>query len=77
MNGRRNRNECQSSFKGGVCVDLTKNIIVILFVLIGVVSIAYGAYLAWQPLGFIIGGLLLTGFAMTIDEPFKKGGGNK
>lgn len=58
-------------------MDLTKNIIVILFVLIGVVSIAYGAYLAWQPLGFIIGGVLLTGFAMTIDEPFKKGGGNK
>lgn len=58
-------------------MDLTKNIIVILFVLIGVVLIAYGAYLAWQPLGFIIGGILLTGFAMTIDEPFKKGGGNK
>ena len=58
-------------------MELTKNIIVILFVLIGVVSIAYGAYLAWQPLGFIIGGLLLTGFAMTIDEPFKKGDGNK
>ena len=58
-------------------MDLTKNIIVILFVLIGVVSIAYGAYLAWQPLGFIIGGLLLTGFAMTIDEPLKHGGVNK
>ncbi|MDW4066483.1 hypothetical protein QI274_00955 [Staphylococcus saprophyticus] len=58
-------------------MDLTKNILVILFVLIGVASIAYGAYLAWQPLGFIIGGVLLTGFAMTIDEPFKKGGGNK
>lgn len=58
-------------------MDLTKNILVILFVLIGVALIAYGAYLAWQPLGFIIGGILLTGFAMTIDEPFKKGGGNK
>ena len=56
-------------------MKLTKDILVILIVLIGVVSIAYGAYLAWQPLGFIVGGLLLTGFAMTIDEPFKKGGG--
>ena len=58
-------------------MKLTKDILVILFVLIGVVSIAYGAYLAWEPLGFIIGGLLLTGLAVTIDEPFRKGGGNK
>ena len=56
-------------------MKLTKDILVILFVLIGVVSIAYGAYLAWEPLGFIIGGLLLTGLAVTIDEPFRKGGG--
>ena len=48
-------------------MKLTKDILVILFVLIGVLSIAYGAYLAWQPLGFIIGGLLLTGLAMTIE----------
>lgn len=58
-------------------MKLTKDILVILFVLIGVVSIAYGAYLAWPPLGFIVGGILLTGFAMTIDEPFKKGGVNR
>lgn len=58
-------------------MKLTKDILVILFALIGVVSIAYGAYLAWEPLGFIVGGLLLTGLAMTIDEPFKKGGGNR
>ena len=58
-------------------MKLTKDILVILIVLIGVVSIAYGAYLAWQPLGFIVGGLLLTGLAMTIDEPFQKGGGSK
>ncbi|HJG38265.1 MAG TPA: hypothetical protein K8V44_00485 [Staphylococcus saprophyticus] len=58
-------------------MKLTKDILVILFVLIGVLSIAYGAYLAWQPLGFIIGGLLLTGLAMTIDQPFQKGGGNR
>ena len=56
-------------------MKLTKDILVILFALIGVVSIAYGAYLAWEPLGFIIGGLLLTGLAVTIDEPFRKGGG--
>lgn len=58
-------------------MKLTKDILVILFVLIGVLSIAYGAYLAWEPLGFIIGGLLLTGLAMTIDQPFQKGGGNR
>lgn len=58
-------------------MKLTKDILIILFVIIGVVSIAYGAYLAWEPLGFIIGGLLLTGLAVTIDEPFRKGGGNR
>ena len=58
-------------------MKLTKDILVILFVIIGVLSIAYGAYLAWEPLGFIIGGLLLTGLAVTIDEPFRKGGGNR
>jgi len=58
-------------------VKLTKDILVILFVLIGIVSIAYGSYLAWEPLGFVVGGLLLAGLAMTIDEPFQKGGGNK
>lgn len=58
-------------------MKLTKDLLVILFVIIGVVSIAYGAYLAWEPLGFIIGGLLLTGLAVTIDEPFRKGGGNR
>ncbi|MCD8892886.1 hypothetical protein K2V52_13025 [Staphylococcus nepalensis] len=58
-------------------MKLTKDILVILFVLIGVLSIAYGTYLAWQPLGFIVGGLLLTGLAMTIDQPFQKGGGNR
>ncbi|MDT3959527.1 hypothetical protein [Staphylococcus kloosii] len=58
-------------------MKLTKDILVILFVIIGVVSIAYGAYLAWEPIGFIIGGLLLTGLAVTIDEPFRKGGGNR
>lgn len=55
-------------------MKLTKDILVILFALIGVVSIAYGAYLAWEPLGFIIGGLMLTGLAITIDDPFQKGG---
>ena len=58
-------------------MKLTKDILVILFALIGVVLIAYGAYLAWEPLGFIIGGLMLTGLAITIDDPFQKGGGNK
>lgn len=58
-------------------MELAKNILVILFALLGVISIAYGAFLAWEPLGFIIGGLLVTSLALTIDEPFKKGGGNR
>lgn len=58
-------------------MKLTKDILVILFALIGVVSIGYGAYLAWEPLGFIIGGLLVTSLALTIDQPFQKGGGNR
>ena len=58
-------------------MELTKDILVILFVLIGIVLIAYGSYLAWEPLGFVTGGLLLTGLAITIDDPFQKGGGNR
>ncbi|WP_158262836.1 hypothetical protein [Staphylococcus gallinarum] len=58
-------------------MELAKNILVILLALLGVISIAYGAYLAWEPLGFIIGGLLVTSLALTIDQPFQKGGVNK
>ncbi|PTI80608.1 hypothetical protein BU064_00135 [Staphylococcus succinus] len=58
-------------------MKLTKDILVILIVLIGVVSIAYGAYLAWQPLGFIIGGFLIVSLAMLVDQPLRKGGENK
>lgn len=58
-------------------MELAKNILVILLALLGVISIAYGAYLAWEPLGFIIGGLLVTSLALTIDQPFQKGGVNR
>ncbi|WP_436938621.1 hypothetical protein [Staphylococcus xylosus] len=58
-------------------MELAKNILVILLALLGVISIAYGAFLAWEPLGFIIGGLLVTSLALTIDQPFQKGGGNR
>jgi hypothetical protein len=58
-------------------LELAKNILVILLALLGVISIAYGAFLAWEPLGFIIGGLLVTSLALTIDQPFQKGGGNR
>ncbi|WP_353418125.1 hypothetical protein PYH72_13825 (plasmid) [Staphylococcus delphini] len=54
---------------------LAKNIVILLLVLVGVILIGYGAYLAWEPLGFILTGLLLTGFALSLDQPFKKGGG--
>lgn len=58
-------------------MELAKNILVILLALLGVISIAYGAFLAWEPLGFIIGGLLVISLALTIDQPFQKGGGNR
>lgn len=58
-------------------MELAKNILVILLALLGVISIAYGAYLAWEPLGFIIGGLLVTSLALTIDQPFQKGDVNR
>lgn len=34
--------------------------------LIGLVSVSYGAYLAWKPLGFIVGGVFMfaTGILM-------------
>ncbi|MEX2956508.1 hypothetical protein AB4M78_08740 [Staphylococcus pasteuri] len=56
-------------------MELVKNIIVLLLTLVGIVLISYGFYLAWEPLGFIICGLLFTGFALTIDQPFQRGGG--
>lgn len=58
-------------------MELAKNILVILLALLGVISIAHGAFLAWEPLGFIIGGLLVMSLALTIDQPFQKGGGNR
>ena len=57
-------------------MEIAKNIIILLLTLIGIILIGYGAYLAWKPLGFIVGGLLVTGFALTLDQPFKGGGGN-
>lgn len=73
MNGIRNV-RCQYLFKGVLYVEIIKNVLVIIIVLIGVSLIGYGAYLAWRPLGFIVAGFLLTGFALTLDQPFKKGG---
>ncbi|WP_157947899.1 hypothetical protein [Staphylococcus devriesei] len=57
-------------------MDITKNILIIILTLVGILLIGYGAYLAWQPLGYIIAGLLVTGFALSLDQPFKRGGGN-
>lgn len=54
---------------------MLRNILIILLTLVGIALIGYGAYLAWEPLGFILTGLLITGFALTLDQPFKKGGG--
>ncbi|MDH9162076.1 hypothetical protein [Staphylococcus succinus] len=58
-------------------MELIKNILVIVLALLGVVLMSYGAYLAWQPLGFIIGGLLIVSLAMLVDQPLRKGGENK
>ncbi len=58
-------------------MELIKNILVIVLALLGVVLMSYGAYLAWQPLGFIIGGLLFVSLAMLVDQPLRKGGENK
>lgn len=58
-------------------MELIKNILVIVLALLGVVLMSYGAYLAWQPLGFIIGGLLIVSLAMLVDQSLRKGGENK
>lgn len=58
-------------------MELIKNILVIVLALLGVVLMSYGAYLAWQPLGFIIGGFLIVSLAMLVDQPLRKGGENK
>ena len=57
-------------------MDITKNILIIILTLVGILLIGYGAYLAWQPLGYIIAGLLVTAFDLSLDQPFKRGGGN-
>lgn len=60
-------------------MERLKDILVILAMLIGIVTVAFGCYLAWAPLGFIVGGLMLIGMAVTVDEPFQKqkGGENE
>ena len=75
MNGTKNEH-CQYLYKEVARMEIAKNIIILLLTLIGIILIGYGAYLAWKPLGFIIAGLLVTGFALTLDQPFKGGGGN-
>lgn len=57
-------------------MEVVKNIVVLLLTLIGIALISYGFSIAWEPLGYIVGGLLLTCFALTIDQPFQRGGGN-
>ncbi|MEB5757409.1 hypothetical protein [Mammaliicoccus sciuri] len=50
----------------------------LLLILTGLGAVAYGCYLAWQPLGFIVGGLLLISFAMLINQvELPEGGENK
>lgn len=47
-------------------------------ILVGLVAIAYGCYLAWQPLGYIVGGFLLIGFAIMMNQAeLPEGGENK
>lgn len=50
----------------------------LLLILTGLGAVAYGFYLAWHPLGFIVGGLLLISFAMLINQvELPEGGENK
>lgn len=48
------------------------------FILAGLISITYGCYLVWQPLGYIVGGFLLIGFAITMNQvELPEGGENR
>lgn len=40
--------------------------------LAGIVSFSYGAYLAWRPLGFIVGGVLVFGIGILMNKISEK-----
>lgn len=47
-------------------------------ILAGLISITYGCYLIWQPLGYIVCGFLLIGFAIIMNQAeLPEGGDNK
>lgn len=56
-----------------------KDIMVIIAILVGIIGIGFGFYLAWEPLGYIMSGMLIIAFAYYADSPFtdQKGGDNK
>ncbi|MDN5612406.1 MAG: hypothetical protein L0G33_02370 [Staphylococcus equorum] len=54
-------------------------LVVILLFVVGVIGLFYGLFILWQPLAYIIGGLLLIGLAVTLNQAYddksNEGGG--
>lgn len=38
--------------------------------IVGVIGLFYGLFILWQPLAYIIGGLLLIGLAVTLNQAY-------
>lgn len=45
-------------------------LLVILMFVVGVIGLFYGLFILWQPLAYIIGGLLLIGLAGVLNQAY-------
>ncbi|WP_323703201.1 hypothetical protein P3T86_05720 [Staphylococcus nepalensis] len=45
-------------------------LVVILLFIVGLVGLFYGLFIFWQPLAYIIGGLLLMGLSLTLNQAY-------
>ncbi|WP_336848961.1 hypothetical protein [Staphylococcus nepalensis] len=45
-------------------------LVVILLFIVGLTGLFYGLFIFWQPLAYIIGGLLLMGLSLTLNQAY-------
>lgn len=45
-------------------------LVVVLLFIVGLIGLFYGLFILWKPLAYIIGGLLLIGFAGVLNQAY-------
>ena len=65
------RNVYANVLIGGVTMKKTLYaLVVILLFVVGLIGLFYGLFILWQPLAYIIGGLLLTGLSGVLNQAY-------